>query len=72
MYSRVCVSYIQIHVGNNGREPTFFFFFLQLSVIVVIGVSDLLVAFRMLSLCCGIGEILYLDNLFCSCAGEVA
>jgi len=67
MYSRVCVSYMQIHVGNNGREPTF----LQLYVIFVIGVSDLLV-FRILSLCCGIGEKLYLDNLFCSCAGEVA
>ena len=67
MYSRVCVSYIQIHMGCNGREPTF----LQLSVIFVIGVSYLLV-FRMLSSCFGIGEILYLDNLFCCCAGEVA
>jgi len=59
---------MQIHVGNNGREPTRPFYDF---VIFVIGVSDLLV-FRILSLCCGIGEKLYLDNLFCSCAGEVA
>lgn len=58
---------MQIHIENNEREPTF----LQLSAIFVIGVSDLQV-FRILSLYCGIGEKLCLDNLFCSCAGEVA
>ena len=62
------MSNIQIKIGNNGREPTFYNL---LSVIFFIGVSDLLV-FRTLSLCCGNCEMLYLDNLFCSCAGEVA
>ena len=62
----VCVLHADMQIGNNGREPNFYNF-----VIFVIVVSDLLV-FRILSLYCGIGQKLYLDNLFCSCAGEVA